>query len=114
MSEYVIRFLVGGAVVSFFAVLSEVFRPKSFAGLFGAAPSIALATIGVTIAHKGRAYAGVETHGMIFGAVGFFCYACLASWLLMRFKGRALMVTTVLLPVWLGVSILLLRLAGSP
>ena len=54
-AELVIRFLVGGLVVSLFAVLGEVFRPKSFAGLFGAAPSIALATIGITIAHHGKA-----------------------------------------------------------
>lgn len=46
MSEYIVRFLVGGLVVSSFAVLGEIFRPKSFAGIFGAAPSIALATFG--------------------------------------------------------------------
>ena len=50
MAELVFRFLIGGAVVSFFAVFAEIFRPKSFAGLFGAAPSIALATIGIAIA----------------------------------------------------------------
>ena len=41
MSEMVIRFLVGGVVVSLFAMLGDVLRPMSFAGLFGAAPSIA-------------------------------------------------------------------------
>jgi hypothetical protein len=45
MTEYVVRFLVGGAVVSAFAMLGDVLRPKSFAGLFGAAPSVALATL---------------------------------------------------------------------
>ena len=50
IGEILARFLIGGAIVSFFAVLAEMFRPKSFAGLFGAAPSIALATIGITIA----------------------------------------------------------------
>src|SRR5208282_1351416 len=62
MAELVFRFLIGGAVVSIFAVLAEVFKPKSFAGLFGAAPSIALATIGITIAHYGKAYAATEAH----------------------------------------------------
>lgn len=38
MTEYVVRFLVGGVVVSAFAMLGDVLRPKSFAGLFGAAP----------------------------------------------------------------------------
>jgi hypothetical protein len=49
MGEIIIRFIVGGLVVSTFAVLGDILRPKSFAGLFGAAPSIALATLGLTI-----------------------------------------------------------------
>ena len=49
MGELVVRFLVGGVLVSTFALLGEIFRPKSFAGLFGAAPSIALATVGLPI-----------------------------------------------------------------
>lgn len=114
MAEYVIRFLVGGAVVSFFAVLAEIFRPKSFAGLFGAAPSIALATIGVTILHNGRLYAAVEARSMIFGAAGFFCYACACSWLLMRYKLPAMAVTMLLLPLWFGGSYAILRLVGTP
>ena len=38
MTEYLVRFLIGGIAVSLFAVLGDVLRPKSFAGLFGAAP----------------------------------------------------------------------------
>jgi uncharacterized membrane protein (GlpM family) len=59
MSDLVIRFLVGGLVVSLFAMLSDALRPKSFAGLFGAAPSIALATLGLTIHKNGRSYAAL-------------------------------------------------------
>jgi hypothetical protein len=113
MAEYIIRFLVGGAVVSFFAVLAEMLRPKSFAGLFSAAPSIALATIGITIAHHGTAYAATESRCMILGAAGFFCYASACSWLLMHKKVRALTAATALLPVWFGVSIGLLLLVGK-
>jgi hypothetical protein len=58
--EYVIRFVVGGIAVSVFAVLGDVLRPKSFAGLFGAAPSIALATLGMAIAQPGNGYAAIE------------------------------------------------------
>jgi hypothetical protein len=39
MSQILIRFLIGGAVVSVFAILGDLLKPKSFAGLFGAAPS---------------------------------------------------------------------------
>lgn len=104
MGEYIARFFIGGCVVSLFAVFGEIFRPKSFAGLFSAAPSIALATIGITIAHHGKAYAASEAHSMVFGALGFFCYAAASSWLLMRVKTKAFTTTIALLPLWFGVS----------
>ena len=46
MLQYLFRFLMGGMIVSLFASLGDVLKPKSFAGLFGAAPSVALATLG--------------------------------------------------------------------
>ena len=46
--EYVIRFLLGGLIVSAFAILSDLLRPRTFSGLFGAAPTVALATLGIT------------------------------------------------------------------
>jgi hypothetical protein len=36
MIQILIRFLVGGAVVSAFALIGDVLKPKSFAELFGA------------------------------------------------------------------------------
>jgi hypothetical protein len=39
MLEYSLRFLAGGIAVSGFAALGDTLRPKSFAGLFGAALS---------------------------------------------------------------------------
>jgi hypothetical protein len=114
MTEYIFRFFIGGAVVSFFAVLAEMLRPKSFAGLFSAAPSIALATIGITIARHGVNFAAAESHTMIFGAAGFFCYASACSWILMHKKIRTLTATATLLPVWLVVSLGLLYLVNRP
>jgi hypothetical protein len=35
MAEIVIRFLVGGLVVSAFSLIADLLRPKTFAGLFG-------------------------------------------------------------------------------
>jgi Protein of unknown function (DUF3147) len=57
MVEYGLRFLAGGIAVSAFAALSDTLRPRSFAGLFGAAPSIALATLLITLSQKGAAFA---------------------------------------------------------
>lgn len=104
MSDLLIRFLIGGAVVSLFAVFGDVLRPKSFAGLFGAAPSIALATLGLTISRQGHAYAAIEARSMAFGALAFFVYAWAACWVLLHRKARSPVVTTALLPVWFTVS----------
>ena len=103
IGEPLARFLIGGVIVSFFAVLAEMFRPKSFAGIF-AAPSIALATIGITIAGHGKAYAAIESRSMIFGAIAFLLYAACVSWMLTRYKLRARAATVVLMPVWFAAS----------
>jgi hypothetical protein len=46
MVQLLFRFAVGGIMVALFAFLADLLKPKSFAGLFGAAPSVALATLG--------------------------------------------------------------------
>ena|SRR5947209_5512410 len=104
MHDTLIRFVIGGLVVSAFAAGGDVFRPKSFAGLFSAAPSIALATLGLTVVHEGKAYASTEARSMMLGAAAFFAYACAASFLLMRYRKRALQVTVALMPVWFVAS----------
>jgi uncharacterized membrane protein (GlpM family) len=101
------RFAIGGAIVSVFAAFAEICRPKSFAGLFGAAPSVALTTIGIAIAQRGKDYAATEARSMVFAAVAFLMYASLASWILMRYKTRSLATTAGLLPLWLGASLAL-------
>ena len=72
MMQLLFRFVVGGLVVSLFAVIGDVLKPKSFAGLFGAAPSVALATLALTIATDGKTYAALEARSMIVGACGLF------------------------------------------
>ena len=86
MQELVIRFLIGGVIVSFFSLLGGLFRPRSFAGLFGAAPSIALATLPLTIRKNGAIYAAIEGRSMLAGAVALLIYSFLVSWLLLRHK----------------------------
>jgi hypothetical protein len=60
MTEILLRFAIGGVVISSFALLGDLLKPKSFAGLFGAAPSVALAALGLTVAGEGRGYAATE------------------------------------------------------
>jgi hypothetical protein len=105
MEELLMRFLIGGVVISAFALLGDVLRPKSFAGLFGAAPSMALATVGITIAHQGKWYVATEARSMALGAIAFCVYAYAAGLVLMRYKRSAAWTTLSLLPIWLGISL---------
>ena len=104
MSQILVRFLVGGAVVSAFALVGDLLKPKSFAGLFGAAPSVALATLGLTVATEGASYAATESRSMMAGAIAFMVYASCVSWVMMRYKLKALLVTMCSIPLWLGVA----------
>ena len=67
MLEYGLRFLAGGIAVSAFTALGDTLRPKSFAGLFGAAASIALATLLITLSQKGAPFVAMESRSMIVG-----------------------------------------------
>ena len=100
VKDLILRFVIGGIVVSAFAALGDVLKPKSFAGLFGAAPSIALATLGLTIAANGKIYAATEARSMIAGALVFFLYAWLCSWLMLRLRLKAMPVTLSALAIW--------------
>ena len=113
MENILIRFLVGGLVVSFFSILADVLRPKSFAGLLGAAPSIALATVGLTIRHDGKEYATFEARSMLVGAAAFFAYALAVSWLLRRYKPSAWGPALGSMPIWFIVSLGLWQWLGG-
>jgi len=104
VTQILIRFLVGGVVVSIFAVLGDMLKPKSFAGLFGAAPSVALATLGLTIATEGARYAALEARSMIAGAAAFFIYSSAVSRIMMHRPVRALWPTLGGLAVWFAVA----------
>jgi hypothetical protein len=100
--EILLRFVIGGAVVSAFAALGGLFKPKSLAGLFGAAPSVALATLSLTVASNGPLYAAIEARSMTAGAVALFIYTSCVCWGMMRLEWRALVATTVVIPLWLA------------
>ena len=101
---FVIRFLVGGTVVSMFAMLGDVLKPKSFAGLFGAAPSVALATLSLTILADGKMYAATESRSMIGGSVAFFVYALASCQFMMRYRWPAAIATVSLISLWFAAA----------
>ena len=113
MTEYLARFIIGGVAVSVFAVLGDVLRPKSFAGLFGAAPSVALATLGIALVQHDAHYAALQGYAMIWGAIALLVYSAVVCQLLMRFHWNALPATLTALIVWLFVALGLHLAAGA-
>jgi hypothetical protein len=117
MLEYALRFLAGGIAVSAFAALGDTLRPKSFAGLFGAAPSVALATLLITLSQKGAPFAAIEGRSMIVGALALAAYSWVVCVLLKRFLLSSWTATMAALVVWfvvaLGVSAALFQLTWS-
>src|SRR5271166_1891342 len=113
MLEYGLRFLAGGIAVSAFAALGDSLRPKSFAGLFGAAPSIALATLPITLSQKGAPFVSMEGRSMILGAFALAAYSVCV--LLKKFLISSWIATMAALAIWfamaLGVSAVLLQLS---
>jgi uncharacterized membrane protein (GlpM family) len=84
--------LLGGLLVLVFAALSETLKPKRFAGILAAAPSVAIAGLAVGAAAKGPAEQAQSAHTMIAGAVALVVYAAVAVVALRRLgpgKGAA-------------------------
>ena len=100
MLQTVIRFLIGGTIVSLFALLGDLLRPKGFAGLFAGAPAVALATLALTAFSRGSGYASLEARAMIGGAMAFFAYAIGCVYFLGVRRTKSLPSTILLLALW--------------
>jgi hypothetical protein len=94
-----VKGLFGGGLVVAFALVAEALRPKSFAGLFGAAPSIAIAGLAVTLVIDGARKARLESLGMVLGSAAFVVCSLVAAALLAR--GSAMKASLVSWGAWL-------------
>ncbi|HTZ47459.1 MAG TPA: DUF3147 family protein [Verrucomicrobiae bacterium] len=101
MATLLIRFLLGGVIVTAFSLVGEVIWPKSLAGVFSAAPSVALATLLLTVRQNGRWYAAAEGRAMVWGAIAFLLYACCCFALLVYRNWTALRASSASMFVWL-------------
>jgi uncharacterized membrane protein (GlpM family) len=79
-----VKGVAGGGLVVTFALLSEGLSPKRFAGLFSAAPAVALAGLTIVLLDKGAHSAHENATGMIAGSVGMVAYAAATIPLLRR------------------------------
>jgi uncharacterized membrane protein (GlpM family) len=98
----VVKGLAGGALVVAFALLGEALEPKRFAGIFAAAPSVALSSLTIVVLTKGYGQARANALGMIVGAVAFLAFTLVVRRLVSRFDasgGSALACI-----VWLAVA----------
>jgi hypothetical protein len=97
-----IRALNGGLFVVTFALVGQIALPKRFAGLFSAAPSVALANLIVTVVSKGHGEAQRQSTGMIVGALAL-TVACVAGVKLIA-RCRAVRGSLMLCGVWLALA----------
>ena len=97
-----IKAVAGGGLVVAFAAIAEGLRPKRFAGLFSAAPAVAVASLVVTLATKGAHDAREATIGMVAGCAGMIAYAIAVVPLLRRLD--ALAASGAALVVWFVVA----------
>jgi hypothetical protein len=102
VKDILLRIMIGGVAVSAFAMLGELLKPKSFAGLFGAAPSVSLATLVLTVMKEGKTYASIEARSMVLGAVAFIIYAAIISRLMIRRRMQVLSATTLGIGIWVA------------
>jgi hypothetical protein len=65
-----IKTMLGGLAVVGFSLFGQAGHPKRFAGLFAAAPSIALASLGMNVALRGTGGTLPYLKGMVFGSAG--------------------------------------------
>ncbi len=103
-AELGLRFIVGGVIVSLFALVSDICKPKSFAGLFSAAPSVALATLGLTFLKQDGNYVSLEGRSMLVGAIALVGSSSLIGHLMMRRSWHALGVGSCGILVWFGIA----------
>jgi len=94
------RFLFGGLAVSVFALIGDGVRPRRFGGLFAAAPSVALATLALTVSRSGPALAAIEARSMVLSGLAFVLYACVVRRALARGRWPVWAVTLAALGIW--------------
>jgi hypothetical protein len=64
-----LRGLAGGTLVVVFALISEAVSPKAFSGLFSAAPSVAVASLAITVVAETPVKARQGSIGMVVGGI---------------------------------------------
>jgi hypothetical protein len=103
--EWLLRFVIGGTVVLLFSIAGDIIRPKSLAGIFGAAPSVALATLMLTVRYHGVPYAATEACSMLIGAAALAVYAWVCGVALWRHGEPVAVLLLAAISIWMAVAL---------
>lgn len=104
MAQILVRFVLGGLVVAAFAVLGDMLKPKRFAGIFGAAPAVALPTLALTFIEKGADDVAIMGRSLMAGAVGFLVYSLVVSLMVDHVAWPGWVIAGVAWLVWFAVA----------
>ena len=86
MTVYIaLKALAGGLLVVAFSLVGQVIQPKRFAGIFSAAPAVALASLLLTAYVKGVAMALPQATGMLVGSAAMIVYCVFTLFAVDRF-----------------------------
>ena len=103
--------LIGGLAVVGFSLVGHAGHPKRFAGMFSAAPSVAVASLAITAVLKGAAGAVPYARGMLIGSAAMLAYCLVSLYLIQRL--HALVGSILAWLVWLLVAGGLYLVLGS-
>lgn len=97
-----LKALAGGSFVVAFAVVGSVVKPKRFAGLFSAAPPVAIASLLIAASSAGSHEAARDARSLVLGAVAMVGAALLGLPLLGRLS--ALRTASCIAGFWVLIS----------
>jgi hypothetical protein len=102
LTTLALKGVAGGVLVVVFAVIGEVIRPRSIAGIISGAPAVASAGLAVTVLTTGVMSAWDQSLAMIAGAAGLIVWCLVAVDTVKRFGGwKGSLAATV---VWFAVT----------
>src|SRR2546429_5461168 len=84
ISSLLLKAVFGGLAVVAFSLVGHAGHPKRFAGLFSAAPSVAVASLAITAVVKGADGAVPYARGMLIGSAGMLAYGVVSLYLIQR------------------------------
>ena len=99
----VLKALVGGSIVVVFSAIGEFLRPRGFAGIFAAAPSVALASLAITLIVTGPQSAAHQLIAMVAGAAALMVYCLVGAESVKRFGAPKGAITAMV--AWFGAAI---------